>query len=105
MYDFLIVGAGLTGAVLAFNWMFLFEAYRHTTVATATLCYYFEPTILLLLSPLLFKEKLTGRKLLCAGLAILGMVFVSGAAEGGGIPPEARTIQRKTVILCGKRSF
>ena len=35
----------------------------------------------LLLSPLLFREKLTGKKLLCAALAILGMVFVSGAAE------------------------
>lgn len=76
----------LIGAILGFNWICLFEAYRYTTVATATLCYYFQPTIVLLLSPLLFREKLTAKKLLCAALAILGMVFVSGVTEGGGIP-------------------
>lgn len=76
----------VTGIALSFNWMLLFEAYTYTTVASATLCYYFEPTIVLLLSPLLFGERLTGRKLLCAALAILGMVFVSGVTEQGGLP-------------------
>ena len=76
----------LTGVALSFNWMLLFEAYTYTTVASATLCYYFQPTIVLLLSPLLFGEKLTGRKLLCAALAILGMIFVSGVTEQGGMP-------------------
>ena len=48
----------LTGAIIGINWMLLFEAYNHTTVATATLCYYMQPTIVMLLSPLLFREKL-----------------------------------------------
>ena len=76
----------LTGVVLSFNWMLLFEAYTCTTVAAATLCYYFEPTIVLLLSPLLFGERLTAKKLICAALAIVGMVFVSGVTEQGGLP-------------------
>ena len=76
----------LTGVVLSFNWMLLFEAYTYTTVAAATLCYYFEPTIVLLLSPLLFGEKLTAKKLICAALAIVGMVFISGVTEQGGLP-------------------
>lgn len=76
----------LTGVALSFNWMLLFEAYTYTTVASATLCYYFQPTIILLFSPLLFREKLTGRKLLCAALAILGMVFVSGVTEQCNLP-------------------
>ena len=29
----------LTGIFIGFNWMLLFEAYNHTTVAIATLCY------------------------------------------------------------------
>ena len=29
-----------SGAALGFNWILLFEAYRYTTVAVATLCYY-----------------------------------------------------------------
>ena len=28
----------LSGAAIGFNWILLFEAYRYTTVATATLC-------------------------------------------------------------------
>ena len=68
----------LTGALIGINWMLLFEAYNHTTVAIATLCYYMQPTIVVLLSPILFKEKLTAKKALCAAAAIIGMILVSG---------------------------
>ncbi len=78
-----ILWLALTGAVMGFNWIFLFEAYNHTTVATATLCYYMQPTIVMLLSPLLFSERLNGRKTLCVALSLAGMVLVSGFAEGG----------------------
>lgn len=78
----------LSGAFLGFNWVFLFESYRYTTVATATLCYYMAPVLVILASPLL-KEKLNTRKLLCVGAAIVGIVLVSGVAEGGlGKNPE-----------------
>ena len=76
----------LTGAIIGINWMLLFEAYNHTTVATATLCYYMQPTIVMLLSPLLFREKLTVRKSVCALIAVIGMVLVSGVTEGGNRP-------------------
>lgn len=75
----------LSGALIGVNWILLFEAYNYTTVATATLCYYMEPTIVILLSPLFFRERLTAKKLLCALLAVLGMFLVSGAA-GQGLP-------------------
>ena len=68
----------LTGALIGINWMLLFEAYNHTTVAIATLCYYMQPTIVVLLSPIIFKEKLTAKKALCAAAAIVGMILVSG---------------------------
>ncbi len=72
----------LSGAAIGVNWILLFESYNHTTVATATVCYYLAPLFLLLASPLL-GEKLTVRKLLCVGIALLGLVFVSGVTEGG----------------------
>ena len=75
----------LSGALIGINWILLFEAYNYTTVATATLCYYMQPTIVILLSPLFFDESLTAKKLVCALLAVFGMFLVSGAA-GGGIP-------------------
>ena len=73
----------LSGALIGFNWIFLFEAYNYTTVATATLCYYMEPVIVVLCSPFLFRESLPPRKLLCVAAALLGMVCVSGAADSG----------------------
>ncbi len=73
----------LSGAVMGVNWILLFEAYNYTSVAIATLCYYMAPTIVVLLSPVLFREKITLRKGLCALIAVIGMVFVSGVIENG----------------------
>ena len=73
----------LSGTAIGFNWIFLFEAYNYTSVATATLCYYLAPILVILASPLVLKEALTGRKLLCAAAALAGMVLVSGVLESG----------------------
>lgn len=78
-----LAGLILNGVFLGVNWILLFEAYNNTTIAKATLCYYLQPTILLLLSPLVFKEKLTAKKMVCAGLSLTGMVFVSGVFDSG----------------------
>lgn len=74
----------LTGAVMGLNWMLLFEAYNYTTVAAATMCYYMQPTIVILLSPIVFRERLGAKRLVCAFAAIVGMLFVSGVLSGGG---------------------
>lgn len=72
----------VSGAAIGLNWIALFESYRYTTVATATVCYYLAPVFLLLASPLL-GEKLTAKKLGCVAVALVGLVFVSGMMEGG----------------------
>ena len=83
----------LSGGIMGVNWILLFEAYNYTTVATATLCYYMAPTIVVLLSPLLFQEKITLRKGICAAIAVIGMFFVSGVVESGlPAPSELRGI-------------
>ena len=71
----------LSGAFIGFNWILLFEAYRYTTVATATLCYYLAPIFVIMASPLILKERLSGRKVLCVLVALAGMVFVSGVLQ------------------------
>lgn len=73
----------LSGAFIGFNWILLFEAYRYTTVSTATLCYYMAPIFVVLGAALLLRERLTARKLLCVLVALVGMVGVSGMAENG----------------------
>lgn len=78
----------LSGAFIGVNWILLFESYRYTTVATATLCYYLAPVFVIVAAPLVLKEKNSLKKWICALVALVGMIFVSGVAEGG-IPTVA----------------
>ena len=78
----------LSGSALGFNWIFLFESYRYTSVAIGTLCYYMAPIIIILVSPLLLRERLTVKKCICVILALVGMVFISGVLSGG-MPSES----------------
>lgn len=75
----------LSGAAMGINWILLFEAYRYTTVSVATLCYYFAPVLVTLLSPVLFRERLTRRQLLCFAMATLGLVLITGLEPGGSL--------------------
>ena len=76
----------LSGAMIGFNWILLFEAYNYTTVAIATLCYYLQPVIVILLSPLVLGERVSLRKGICVLTALAGMVLVSGIAGSDGLP-------------------
>ncbi len=73
----------LLGVMLGLNWIFLFEAYRYTSVAIATLCYYLAPIFIVAISPFIFKEKMTLKKVICIVVALIGMLFVSGAVQSG----------------------
>lgn len=76
----------LSGAALGINWMLLFEAYRHTTVTVATLCYYFAPVIVTAVCPVLFRERLTAKQLVCFGFSTAGLILItlSGGSSGSG---------------------
>ncbi len=78
----------VSGALIGFNWILLFEAYNYTSVATATLCYYMAPIFIMLASPLILKERLTVRKTLCMAIAFIGIIPVSGVLENNGIKPS-----------------
>ena len=72
----------ISGAGLGLNWVFLFASYRYTSVAIGTLCNYVGPIIVILLSPFLYKEKITLRKFMCVCSAALGIIFISGVLSG-----------------------
>lgn len=71
-----------SGIVMAFNWICLFEAYKQTGVAVATVCYYMAPVIVMLASPLVLKERLSGVKIISILTAVVGAVLISGVATG-----------------------
>ena len=72
-----------SGAAMGINWILLFEAYKYTTVSVATLSYYFAPVIVMVVSPFLFKEKLSGKQILCFVMSTAGLVLITGTAGGG----------------------
>ena len=75
----------LGGAALGANWVALFEAYRLLNISLATLIYYTAPMLILLFSPLLFREKLNGAKITAICAVAVGLVCISGSIAFGGL--------------------
>lgn len=69
----------ISGAAMGASWMFLYEAYNQIGVSIATLCYYCGPVIVMALSPVVFKERLTAIKIMGFISVLIGMMFVNGA--------------------------
>ena len=76
----------VSGAVMGFNWVFLFEAYKYTTVSMATVSYYCAPVIITALSPLVLGEKLTASRIAGIAAATAGMFMITGSLQGGSQP-------------------
>lgn len=79
----------LSGMAMGFGWVLLFQAYKYTTVSLATLSYYFAPVLLIILSVLFLKEKLTIKQVICFVMATLGLVMIIGT---GGMETSGTTI-------------
>ncbi len=67
-----------SGVAMGVNWILLFESYKHTTISAATLSYYFAPVIVMVVCPILFREKITARQLLCFGMSTIGLILIIG---------------------------
>ena len=68
----------VSGIAMGTSWMFLYEAYAQIGVSIASLCYYCGPVIVMILSPLLFKEKLTCTKIIGFLAVLIGIFLVNG---------------------------
>lgn len=67
----------ISGVCLGLNWVFLFAAYLHTTVAIASLCNYMAPIIVVVITPAVLREPLNKKKIPCVIAAFVGIVLVS----------------------------
>ncbi|MGW5776966.1 DMT family transporter [Streptomyces sp. NPDC003863] len=74
--------AALGGVFIVFNWVFLFEAYRATSISLATVVYHTQPFFLVLLGALFLRERISASKVGWLVLAFLGLVLVSGVRPG-----------------------
>ena len=73
----------LSSSFMCINWICQFEAFKYTTIATSTLCYYMQPVFYILAGAVILKEKLTPKKTLCVLIAFCGMILVSGVLQTG----------------------
>lgn len=73
-----------SGMAMGINWILLFEAYKYTTVSVATLSYYFAPVIVTITCPILFKEKLTKKQIICFAMSTVGLVLITGLHDVSG---------------------
>ncbi len=72
------------GVCLGANWALLFEAYNLMNVSLATLTYYTAPVLVLVLAPLVLKERQNGLAYLGMAVVIVGMLLVVGTDFGEG---------------------
>ena len=73
----------LSSVFMCLNWISQFEAFKHTTIAAGTLCYYMQPVFYILAGAIVLREKLSPRKMLCVIIAFCGMILVSGVLQTG----------------------
>jgi drug/metabolite transporter (DMT)-like permease len=74
----------VSGMAMGASWMFLYEAYAQVGVSIASLAYYCGPVIVMILSPILFREKATSAKVLGFIAVLIGMFLVNWQALAQG---------------------
>lgn len=72
----------VSGIAMGASWMFLYEAYSQIGVSISSLLYYCGPVIVMVLSPLLFKERLTLPKITGFIVVLAGIFLVNGNISG-----------------------
>lgn len=81
----------ISGAFLGISWLLLFEAYSLVGVGTSSLLYYCGPVLVMALSPVLFKERLTHARIAGFAVVLVGVMLVNGGTLQGGLSPQGLT--------------
>lgn len=83
----IFIGTGILGMMclnLCYN-----NAIAELTLSLSAVLLSTAPIFVMFLAAIIFKEKVTRRKIICMFLAIIGCVFASGALEQGGLMQNA----------------
>ena len=105
-FVFLVV----SGIAMGTSWMFLYEAYARIGVSIASLLYYCGPVIVMVLSPVLFKERLSANKFICFIAVIIGVVLINGNVFGkdgdmfGIVCGLLSAVMYAFMVICNKKA-
>lgn len=99
----------ISGIIMGFNWVVLFEAYRYTTVSIATLSYYVAPVLMMVAGTVFFKERVTRFQAFCFAMTLAGLgllIWVPGGAQGTHLAGVAlgllAAVMYATVVMLNK---
>lgn len=67
-----------SGVAMGASWLFLFEAYTQVGVSVAILAYYCGPVIVMILAPVVFKERIALASVIGFLAVVVGMLCVNG---------------------------
>lgn len=73
----------LSGCSMGASWIFLYEAYQQIGVSISSLLYYCCPIVVMLLAPIVFREKLIPQKVIGFLLVLVGIILVNGKLFAG----------------------
>ena len=99
-----------SGIAMGTSWLFLFEAYQQIGVSISTLAYYCAPVIVMVLSPLLFHEKLTLPKaagfltVLCGVFLVNGIAFQEGKTGWGLFCGMMSAVMYALMVISNKKA-
>lgn len=99
-----------SGIAMGTSWMFLYEAYTQIGVSIASLCYYCGPVIVMVLSPLIFREKLTAVKIISFVVVLIGIFLVNGnvlnegANAWGVFCGLMSAVMYSAMVICNKKA-
>lgn len=100
----------ISGVAMGISWMFLYEAYQQIGISIATLAYYCGPVIVMVLSPILFKEKITWTKVLGFLAVLVGMfciniqVLSEGKTTWGLFCSIMSALMYASMVICNKKA-
>ncbi len=100
----------ISGISMGASWMFLYEAYDEIGVSLASLAYYCGPVIVMMLSPLLFGERLTKTKLFSFLVVMVGIYLVNGTAFENGMSVWGlacgilSAVSYSAMVICNKKA-
>lgn len=99
----------LSGVAMGGDWLLLFEAYAQIGVSMGMVINYCGPAVVVALSPLVFRERITGRKAAALVLALVGVCLISGQAAAEGSRPwgilcaALSALCYAAMVICNKK--
>lgn len=89
----------LSGTAVGANWVFLFQAYRSTSIANATVIYYLAPLMVCCFTHFFMNEKMSRSQMLGVMLALVGMIFLCNP-QGGFKQAELMGLLYASIAAC-----